>query len=473
MTPRDHTRLLGELAEAYARYSPRSAELNNRAIRCMVDGGSHGLRLLEPFPPRIVRASGAWVEDEDSHRVLDFWQGHWSNILGHNPEIITSSLRQAFGGGFGLETGHADALQIETAELLCMRTGADQVRFTTSGTLATMYAIMLARAYTGRDLVLKVGGGWHGGHPWGLKGIHAGPGGSFQTVESAGIPSAMTDEVVITRFNDPDFLRDQFRNIGDKLACFIVEPCMGVGGGMPGTRTYLQTARELTHRYGSVLVFDEVISGFRFRAGDAGSLVGVRPDLAAFGKAMSGGTPVAAVAGRADILALSGRSADKRVGFSGGTYSAHPACMLAAKTMMMYLIEHEREIYPRLSELGDKARRLVEATFAAEGIYAQCAGYGNDALPPSSLTRVHFPYREGQQIGRPEDALDPSVCDVALSEKVLRLAMLLEDVYVMNGLGSFSTAHTNEDLVVFGAALERVAHRIGRAIKQGTFHSSI
>ncbi len=458
--PRDHARLLRELAEAYSRHSPRSCELNRRAAQYMVDGVSHGLRLLDPFPPRIVSARGAWMEDEDGHRILDFWQGHWTNILGHNPEVVAKALSGALADGFGLETGHTDRTQIETAEIFCRQTGAEQVRFTTSGTLATMYAVMLSRAFTGRDLVLKVGGGWHGAHPWGLKGIHYSPGVGFQAVESAGVPVSITDDVIITRFNDADFLRDQFRTYGGKLACFIVEPCMGVGGGMPGSKAYLQEARDLTRQYGVVLIYDEVISGFRFRAGDVGPLVGVRPDLGTFGKIMSGGMPVAAVAGRADIMKMSGK-----VNFSGGTYSAHPLSMLAARTMMTYLAGHEEEIYPRLGEMADKARRFIEAAFADEGIYAQCAGYGNDALPPSSLTRVHFPYREGHRVVRPEDALDPDICDVTLGEKVLRVAMLLEDVYAMNGLGSISTAHTDADLSIFEDAVRRVAHRLGQAFR--------
>ncbi len=465
MKQRDHTHLLAELSEAYLRHSPRSAELNRRATRFLVDGVSHGLRLLQPFPPRIMAARGAWLTDEDGHSILDFWQGHWTNILGHNPEVIVSSLKQALSDGFGLETGHTDRLQIETAEIFCRQTGAEQVRFTTSGTLATMYSILLARAFTGRNLVVKVGGGWHGAQPWGLKGIHFSPPGGFQDVESSGLPASVTDEVIVTRFNDPDFLQDQFRRHGDRIACFIVEPCMGVGGGMPASKAYLQAARELTHRYGSVLIFDEVISGFRFRAGDVGPLVGVRPDLGTFGKIMSGGTPVTAVAGRAEIMKLSSRTGAGTVNFSGGTYSAHPMAMLAAKTMMTHLVEQEGKIYPRLGMMADKARRMVEACFAHEGIYAQCAGYGNDALPPSSLTRVHFPYREGHKIIRAEDALDPEVCDVVLSEKVLRVAMLLEDVYIMNGLGSISTAHTEEDLCFLEEALKRVAHRLGQALR--------
>jgi glutamate-1-semialdehyde 2,1-aminomutase len=313
---------LAELAEEYAQHSPRSAALHEQAQEWQVDGGSHTLRLMQPFPPRITSALGAWLKDEDNHDILDFWQGHFANILGHNPEAITTVMALAFETNSGLQTGFTDRLQVETAHILCRQTGTERVRFTTSGTLATMYAIMLARAFTGRGLVMKMGGGWHGAQPWGLKGVHFHAGGDgFRRVETAGLPSALTDEVVVTRFNDPDVLRDHFAQHGDRLACLIVEPFLGAGGFILATPEYLQTARELTQRYGVTLIFDEVISGFRFRAGDVGTLYGVRPDLAIFGKIIGGGMPVAAVAGRADIMGLAGRE----VKFSGGTYSAHPA----------------------------------------------------------------------------------------------------------------------------------------------------
>ena len=162
MSRRDYTPLLAELAQEYAQYAPTSATLNQRAEQHLVDGGSHTVRLIWPFPPRIVSAEGAWIKDEDGHAILDFWQGHLGNILGHNPAIVTSALSRSLDGGFGLQTGFADRLQVEVAEILCRQTGAERVRFTTSGSLATMYAIMLARAFTGRHLVMKVGGGWHG-----------------------------------------------------------------------------------------------------------------------------------------------------------------------------------------------------------------------------------------------------------------------------------------------------------------------
>lgn len=459
MKTRDHTRLLAELAKAYTQHSPKSAALNEKAKKYLLDGGSHTLRLMQPFPPRIVAAQGAWLKDEDGHDILDFWQGHLANVLGHNPEVVTSVLASAFEAGFGLQTGFADRLQAETAEILCQQTGAERVRFTTSGTLATMYAILLARAFTERDLVMKVGGGWHGAQPWGLKGISFHARNGFQRVETHGLPPALTDEVVVTGFNDPDMLHDHFRQYGDRLACFIVEPFIGAGGLMPATCEYLQTARELTHQYGVVLILDEVISGFRFRAGNVGALYGVQPDLATFGKAIGGGMPVSAVAGRPDIMALVGREGGSKVKFSGGTYSAHPASLLAAKTSMTYLVAHEAEVYPRLAELGEKTRRVMEAAFVHEGIYARCAGCGNEVLPGSSMAMLRFPYEDDARLDRPEDVFNPAVCDVTLGGEVLQLALLLEDVHVVHGHGAVSTAHTEADIGLLGQACRRVARR--------------
>ncbi len=453
---RDHTRLMQVLAEDYARHSPRSAALQERAEQVMVDGGSHNPRLVWPFPPRIVSAQGAWLRDEDGHNILDLWQGHFANVLGHNPEIVTTALAEAFRSGWGLLGGMTDVLQIEVAEILCRQTGSERVRFTTSGSLATMYAILLARAFTGRRLVLKVGGGWHGAQPWGLKGVEFRQG--YEQPDSEGLSPDQMAEVCVTRFNDVEGLQQVFRQLGDRLACFIVEPFIGAGGFIPARRDYLQEARRLTEHYGVVLIFDEIISGFRFRAGDAGVFYGIRPDLATFGKAMGGGMPVAAVAGRADILELAGRGSG-RVRFSGGTYSAHPASMLAAKVMMTYLVEHEAEIYPRLAELGEKARRAMETAFAEEGIYARCSG-SSETLPGSSLVKLHFPYREDTPLESPDEVHNPDICDDVLAEKTLRLALLLEDVHTVHGGGALSTAHTEKDIAFLGEACRKAARRL-------------
>ena len=459
MKTRDHSRLVAELSETYAQHAPKCASLNERAKRHLLDGGSHAMRLTQPFPPRMTSARGAWITDEDDNSVLDFWQGHFANILGHNPEVVTSALARAFEDGFGLQTGFEDRLQVEAAEVLCRQTGNDRVRFTTSGTLSTMYSIILSLAFTGRDAVMKAGAGWHGGHPWGLKGVsfQEGPDAGFHFVEGRGLPSAVTDEVLITDYNDPDRLRDDFAQHGDQLACFIVEPFIGAGGCMPATTEYLQAARELTEQHGAVLIFDEVIAGFRFRAGDLGNLYGIQPDLATFGKAIGGGMPVAALAGREQIMKLIGREGGSKVRFSGGTYSGHPASMLAAKTFMEYLVAHENEIYPRLEDLGERARSIAETAFAEQGIYVRSTGGARDEWPGGSLSLLTFPHQEAKVVRSPDDVRNPEICDVELGEKVLQLALLVSDVYTMHGLGAVSTAHTEEDLDFLAEAYKRVA----------------
>ena len=324
-----------------------------------------------------------------------------------------------------------------------------------------MYALMLARAFTDRDMVMKVGGGWHGGQPWSLKGVRFDEDrDGFRRIESEGLSAIVADSVVVTRFNDCDLLQEHFREHGDRLACFIVEPCLGAGGIVPATPEYLQTARELTESYGSLLLLDEVITGFRYRAGDAASFYDIRPDLATFGKAIGGGMPVAAVAGREEIMRLVGRKGGQRVGFSGGTYSGHPASMLAATVFMNHLVDREQEIYPRLEEMGDLARKTIEQAFADEGIYARCTGHGNGTLPGGSLVMVHFPHKEDTVLMRPEDVSDPSICDATLSHHVLRLALLVEDVHVVHGHGGLSTAHGEAEVEFLGEACRRVARRL-------------
>ena len=456
MKTRDYTRLMSHFADEHAKRSPQSAALHERASKSMVDGGSNTLRLLHPFSPRLIQAHGAWIQDEDAHRILDFWQGHHANILGHNPEVVTRALAEFFGSGVGLQTGFTDRLQIEVAEIICRQTGAERVRFTTTGALATMNAIILARAFTGRDLIMKVGGGWHGGQPWGLKGVGYHDG--FAGPDSAGVPASVNDKIIITNYNNTEKLKDHFRQYGDQLACFIVEPVIGGGGLMPAQKEYLQTARALTQQYGAVLICDEVISGFRFRAGNVAALYGVQPDLTTLGKVIGGGMPVAAVAGRMDILRLAGKGGT--VKFEGGTYAAHPVSMLAGKILLQHLIEHETVIYPQLYATAAQLRDIVTKAFAAENIYVRFAGDHNRDLPGNSLHMLLFPFKEGGELNTPEEVRNPAVCDLMLSEKVLQSGLLLENVFTVHGLGSNSAAHTETDLQFLGEACKQFARRL-------------
>ena len=188
---RDYNRLVCELSAEYTRRSPFRQPLANRAQRVMVDGGSHGLRLIKPFPAADRRARGHGSRTRTATTSSTSGRGtsptSWATTRRLSPQALPDSSR----AGHGLQTGFTDRLQIEVAEILCQQTGAERVRFTTSGALATMYATMLARAFTGRDLVLKVGGGWHGAQPWALKGVYFAEGAAEHwRVESQGLPGS-------------------------------------------------------------------------------------------------------------------------------------------------------------------------------------------------------------------------------------------------------------------------------------------
>ncbi len=456
----DRERLYRELSDAYRRTHPLSERRFRAATRHLVRGGSHNLRLFAPFPFYDTSAGGSRITDLDGHSYVDFWQGHFGNILGHNPQVVQEALARFLASGQGLATGFPGLYQDELAGLILDRLGGGKIRFTTSVALATMYAIMLARSFTGRDMVLKIGGGWHGAQPYALKGISIFRDGLTQ-VESAGLPAELSASLIVSEFNNLDDLEDKFSRLGDRIACLIVEPFIGAGGFLFGTMEYIRRARDLTSRYGAVLIFDEVVSGFRFHAGPLQTLYGIQADLTVFGKAIGGGMPVSALAGRGEILDLCGPDApaEQRVKFEGGTFSAHPMCMLAGLRFLEHLIERQAEIYPRIGKLGHRARSGIEEIFGRYGFRVKCTGIDEDVTPHSSIVGVHFLHRDLVRLTSPEQAWNPDIADVELREKIFKLAMLQEGFYTFHGYGALSTAHTEEEVQASLEAVERIARR--------------
>jgi glutamate-1-semialdehyde 2,1-aminomutase len=456
----DKEKLLSELFEEYQRSHRKSKEIFTRASQIQVRGGSHNLRLFSPFPFYDVRSQGAKVTDADGNTYVDFWQGHFANILGHNPKIVLDALIEFYRDGQGLATGFPSTLQSELAGLLLSKVSADKIRFTTSGTLATMYAVMLAKAKTKRDLVMKVGGGWHGAQPYALKGISEYDKG-FNQVESAGLPIGTGEMIIVARFNDPDDLEEKFRAYGERISCLLLEPFIGAGGFIFGNKEFIQTARDLTLKYGALLVLDEVVSGFRFHAGALHSFYGVQPDLAVFGKAIGGGMPLSAVAGKDEVMRLCGPEVQKeeRVKFEGGTFSAHPSSLLAGLTFVKYLIANEEKIYPRIGNHGARVRKDIKDIFSNFGFNATCTGDGRSVAPHSSIVGVHFLHDCCDRLDSPEQVWNPEVCDIELREKVFKLAMLREGFNIFHGFGAISFAHSEEDIQASLDAVERIAKK--------------
>jgi glutamate-1-semialdehyde 2,1-aminomutase len=213
-----------------------------------------------------------------------------------------------------------------------------------------------------------------------------------------------------------------------------------------------------------LLIFDEVVTGFRLRAGNLAALYEVEPDLAIYGKAIGGGMPVAALAGREQVMALIGRAEGHRVAVLGGTYCGHPSSMLAAKVCMNHLVEHEDEVYGKLSDLGQKMRDAMVSGFAEEGIFTACTGISPELPCGSSLAMLHFPYDEGATIDTPRDVHDPTVCDVTLRSLVLGPALLLENVHLLHGHGAAAASHTDDDMELLREACRKVARRVKRCL---------
>lgn len=435
-------KLIARLEARYRKKTPKSLRLFREAQKVMVRGGSHSIRLFSPYPFFMATADGPYVRDLDGNAYLDYWQGHYANVLGHNPKVLEKEFRRFDPEHGSLHTGFEGESQVRLAELIMSRLGYrdHKIRFTTSGALATMSAVMLSQALTGREGILKIGGGWHGASPYLLKGVNFRGSEGFGAADSAGIPPAMLRATHVTRFNDVDRLERFFKKSGDKIACFIVEPFLGVGGFIAATRDFLQAARRLTEKYGAVLIFDEIITGFRFCPSGLQKLYGVEPDISTFGKLIGGGHAVSAVEGKAAILEGKGAKSKIKAKFEGGTFSSHPQYMRSGYVMLKYLFDHAGTVYPRLAASGDAVRTRVEAAFRAEGIEAHCTGRGNDVVPGSSLFMVNFPRTE-HAYAAAEDVWDPALSDVRLKEDILKIALLTEDVNVVHGGGAISLAH--------------------------------
>ncbi len=237
----------------------------------------------------------------------------------------------------------------------------------------------------------------------------------------------------------------------------LVEPVLGQGGGIPATPEYMREIRRLTEHHGALLVCDEIITGFRFRAGDLTQLYGVEPDLLVLGKVLGGGMPVAAVAGRRELLALCTR-AQHRVKFEGGTYSAHELAMLAAVTLLEHLIAEERTIYPALARAGGELRDRIRAAAHEAGLAVSLLGTPEPVGASSSLLMLHVLEAPGPDPDSPEEMAQRA--HPFLDDGFLKSLLMLHGVSVRTGLGALSTAHSEADLERtvdgFGSAFERL-----------------
>ncbi|MCB1498794.1 MAG: aminotransferase class III-fold pyridoxal phosphate-dependent enzyme [Bauldia sp.] len=349
-----------------------SVERIRQASRYLPGGVSSNFRLgISPTPLVFDHADGPFLYDIDGNRLIDYYLGMGPMILGHRPEAVVEAVRSQLDRG--ILFGGQSEIEFEAAELVCaMLPSADKVRFSSSGSEAAQAALRLARAATGRGAIVKFEGHYHGWLDNVLWSVAPAP--DAMGAEGAPVPQPGTtgqdahagQMVEVLSWNRPDFIEERLSR-GD-VAAVIMEPAMCNTGAIFPAPGYLESVRDICTRTGTVLIFDEVITGFRVAPGGAQQRLGVTPDLTLFGKAVASGFPVAGLAGRADLMEMfSGKV------MHGGTYNAQSVTMAATVATLKSL--KAPGTYDLLARQGGRLMQGVAEAFAAAGVPASVNGF--------------------------------------------------------------------------------------------------
>ncbi|MDF1638011.1 glutamate-1-semialdehyde 2,1-aminomutase [Alcanivorax jadensis] len=386
-------------------------------------------------------ASGAYLHDEDDNRYIDY-VGSWGPmILGHNHPQVIAAVQAAVQNG--LSFGAPTATEVAMADKVCeLVPSMDMVRMVNSGTEATMSAIRLARGYTGRDKIIKFEGCYHG-HVDSLL-VKAGSG-AMGIPGSPGVPAAVTGDTLVLDYNDAASVEAAFKEYGDQIAAVIVEPVAGNMNCVPPTKAFLQALRQYCDDHGSVLIFDEVMTGFRVALGGAQALYDVTPDMTTLGKIIGGGMPVGAFGGKKAIME---HLAPLGPVYQAGTLSGNPVAMAAGLTTLNLLSE------PGFHEaLTEKTTRLLDGMTAA----AHAEGVAFTTAQAGAMFGLFFTDQS-----RISSFADVMACD---SERFNRFfhAMLDQGVYLAPSAfeaGFVSAAHSDEDIEATIAAARKAFAKV-------------
>ncbi len=439
-----------EELEKFQKDRPKSKELWQKALEVLPGGISHnirtfGLHLIGGFPVFIKSSKGAQLKDVDDNEYIDCWNGHFAMILGHNPPEVQKVIKEYLveGWHFGTNTEY----QVKLASTIVKdNLGIEKIRFCVSGTEATMYASRLARAFTKRRLIAKAKLGWHGANDTLSYDI-----GSIVSGEaSPGLLKAEQAGVLTFQINDESTF-DLIKENSENLAAIILEPVLGGGGGFPVKIEFLKRLKEDAERYGILLIFDEIITGYRFTDSLFQNKVGVIPDLTTMGKIIGGGMPIGAVGGRKDIIDQSSPGVANQVLIGGGTFSGYPLSMIAGlKTLE--ILKNSHQDYNRINQEGDSLLNNLNRFFKEIKSQLIAIGY-------KSMVMIHALSKWIEQ---------PSMRDISLfkdrkREALLQLALFNRNISGLHGLGSISMAHTHENILRIQEVVEEIAQPVSQS----------
>jgi glutamate-1-semialdehyde 2,1-aminomutase len=450
--------LTADHLERLAARTPRSHALRLEAEQVLAGGVSSHFKAWQPFYVRDAR--GAHLTDVDGNDYVDLIMGFGPNSLGHSPDAVVDAVRETVGHGTSLAIG--TPLEIELAQTITrLMPSMELMRFVVSGTEATMMAARTARAFTGRSRIARFEGHYHGQHDAALVSVAHVAGGERRpepAPDGAGIPQGVIDDVVVLPWNEIDLVAPLVREVSDDLAAIILEPVpfSNVGGVEPD-HEFVRALRELTWERGVLLVFDEVITGFRLGLGGAAAHFGVTPDLHCLGKAVGGGFPVGVFGGRRDVMeaVVRPRPGDPHAAetiFQSGTFSGTPPAMAAGIALLREL--ETTDAIAVADARAEEIRAGWRETVADLGLEAQVTGI-------SSWLGISF-------TGRPIRTLRDALTADRARARAFSLGLLLGGVYLTPSHPGFtSAAHTKEDVARVLEASERVLGEIAATGKGG------
>jgi glutamate-1-semialdehyde 2,1-aminomutase len=432
------------LTERYEAEFAGSRRRHEEAKRLFPNGVTHDLRHLEPFPVYLSHARGAHKWDVDGHELIDYWAGHGSLLLGHSHPAVVKAVQEQMGRA--THPGGCHEGEIEWGRWVQrLVPSAQKLRFVSSGTEATLMALRLARIFTGRPRVLKFAGHFHGWHDFLVPRADG-----YDVHPVPGVPPEVAGQTTIVAPNDLAALEHALRE-DPSIGCVILEPTGGHFGAVPIRGEFLRTLRDLTTRHDRLLIFDEVITGFRVHPGGAQSHYGVTPDLTTLAKVLAGGLPGGCVAGRADILASLEVRPGKPKMKHPGTFNANPLSAAAGVAALQIVATGEPS--RRANEIGRLLRQRLNQLFAEHE--ADWVAYGDfsgfklqphyDGPRPTSDDFV--PY-DGS-LERLEVARDPKLVSA------FRRGLLLHGVDWMGLGGMTMAAHTEADVERTVAAVDK------------------
>jgi glutamate-1-semialdehyde 2,1-aminomutase len=366
--------VIEEQERIFVRRQPKSARMAARARQALAGGVTSSWQITAPQPVWLSYGRGSKIYDVDGHEYVDLHGGYGAALAGHAHPAIVEAVRQQVGRGTHFAQPMENAVAV--AEELTRRFGLPQWRFANSGTEATMDAVHLMRSITGRDLIIKVEGCYHGHHDSVQVSVtpepeEAGPPGKpAQAPASSGIPDAIVKLTLVAGFNDLDTVARLLDEHPDGVAGMIIEPIMMNAGIIHPEPGYLAALKDLLHRHGALLTFDEVKTGLTAGPSGATGLTGVRPDIICLAKAIGGGVAVAAVGGTAEVMAHVADGGYEMV----GTFNGNPLALAAARAMLCEVATPEA--YRRIGELSARAAAGIEAEIARAGLPAHVVSAG-------------------------------------------------------------------------------------------------